>query len=98
MNETRLFFVVDSKVDNEEIFPTLQMAEWWFNNFESTHEDEAETEEDKQPRLYIAIVNNAMKMTFSDKDKKEKADCLAFNDGWNYDDRSNTFEIVKQLK
>ena len=72
--ETRLFFVVDSREDNEEIFATLEEAEKFY---------EVSNEENK-PRLYIAIVKHA----YYENDIK----------AWNYEDLSNTFEIIKMLK
>lgn len=72
-SKTRLFFVVDSIEDNEEIFATLEKAKKFMK---------ALSNKDK-PRLYIAIVKNY----FFDKANKS----------WNYEDLSDTFEIVKQL-
>lgn len=53
-NETRVFFVVDSLEDNEELFTTLEHAENYYNNIEPILE----------PRLYIAIVKNAFLDTY----------------------------------
>lgn len=50
--ETRLFFVVDSIKDNEEIFETLEKAQ--------KYKDTNFSETDK-PRLYIAYIKNAFK-------------------------------------
>ena len=72
MDKTRVFFVVDSIEDNEEIFETRESAEEFMS----------ELEKKDKPRLYVAIVKNAYRE----------------GHGWNYDDRSNTFEIIKFLK
>lgn len=48
-SEARVFYVVDSIEDNEELFETLEQAE----NYQNTLK-----KEDK-PRLYIAMVRNA---------------------------------------
>jgi len=69
---TRIFYVVDSIEDNEELFETREGAEAHFDLLKK---------EDK-PRLYIAMVRNA----FREEDGQ-----------WNYDDFSNTFQIVKYL-
>ena len=50
-NKTRLFFVVDSKTENEEIFETLEEANDWFEKLAREF----------SPRLYIGIVKNAHK-------------------------------------
>jgi hypothetical protein len=72
-NKTRVFFVIDSLKDNEEIFETQEEAlKYSAKHFSITNE----------PRLYIAIVENAY---------KEK------NGKWNYDDCYGTFDIIKHL-
>lgn len=48
-NNTRIFFVVDSINDNEEIYETLEEAEALYKKLQTEH----------KPRLYIAIVKNA---------------------------------------
>lgn len=68
--KTRIFFVVDSKEDNEEIFETLEEARSYLIS-SINYGDKG--------RLYIAYVKNAYK-----EDEK-----------WNYDDRSDTFQIIK---
>jgi hypothetical protein len=65
---TRVFFVVDSPQDNEEIYETLE---------------EAEAYQSKDKRIRIAIVQNAYKEA---------------NGSWNYEDLSNTFDFVKEIK
>ena len=79
MNKTRVFFVVDSIEDNEEIFETKEEAVNWLNGIAKKN----------KPRIYIAIVKNAYK----EHDYIGKKEL-----GWNYDDRSDTFEIIKLLK
>lgn len=69
--ETRLFFVIDSIKDNEEIFERLEEAIYYFQKLGKIN----------KPRLYIAMVKNAYKRAGV----------------WNYDDYSDTFEIVKHL-
>lgn len=49
MNKTRLFYVVDSVKDNEEIFATLEGAEKFYNAILKKN----------KPRLCIAMVKNA---------------------------------------
>lgn len=72
--DTRVFFVVDSIEDNEEIFTTLQEArEWW-----------KKINPKDKPRIYVALVENA----YYDHELK----------GWNYEDFSNTFEIIHFIK
>jgi hypothetical protein len=71
--KTRLFFVVDSKEDNEEIFDTYEDACDLYNKIKYSN----------HPRMYIAKVKNAF------REKKPS--------GWNYDDLSDTFEIVQFL-
>ena len=46
---TRVFFVVDSQEDNEEIFETFGEAEQQYNKLGD------------KPRLYVALVKNAYK-------------------------------------
>jgi len=55
MENTRLFFVVDSFTDNEEIFPTLEQAEEHFYTLL----------EGSGRRIRIAIVKNAYIETYS---------------------------------
>lgn len=81
---TRLFFVVDSKLDNEEIFTTLEEAKKYFDEFETGYAEDAENDEQIEPRIYIALVRNSY------YDKSAKA--------WNYEDYSDTFEVIKVLK
>lgn len=47
--QTRVFFVVDSTEDNEEIYETLEEAQKWFGMIAIG----------RKPRLRIAIVRNA---------------------------------------
>ena len=71
--EKRLFWVVDSLEDNEEIFETLQEADEFLLTLKP---------EDK-PRINICIVKNAYKE----------------DDGsWNYEDQSDTFEIIRKIQ
>jgi len=72
--KTRLFFVVDSKEDNEEIFETLEEAEAYLISVINSG---------NKGRLYIAMVRNA----YYEKDLKS----------WNYEDYSDTFNIIKVI-
>lgn len=78
---TRVFFVVDDIDQDEEIFETLQEAQKYYSEINSRH----------QPRLYIALVNNAY------KDIQPSTDS-GLSDRWNYNDLSDTFEIIKIIK
>lgn len=70
---TRLFFVTDSHEDNEEIFETLEDAEFYIKE---------EMDAGTGRRLRVCFVNNAYQ-----------------EDGrWNYEDKSNTFETIKELE
>lgn len=51
MDKTRLFFVVDSKKDNREIFETYEDASDFYNTIEYN----------SHPRMFIAKVKNAFK-------------------------------------
>ena len=73
---TRLFFVVDSWNDNEEIYETLEQAEKLYYLLEK------ENSPNCKPRLYIAMVKNAYQE----------------GSGWNYDDFSDTFQIIEIIK
>lgn len=64
MSDTRVFFVVDSIEDNEEIFETLEQAEAYMIS--------ALDYEDK-PRVYVAYVRNA----FREKDGSWNYDDLS---------------------
>ena len=79
MNKTRVFFVVDSIEDNEEIFETLEQAQNW----------KAQLKKKDRPRLYIAIVKNAYLEEVEDIDRE-----LLDEPTWNYEDKVNTFEII----
>lgn len=74
--ETRVFFVVDSKDDNEEIYTSLEEANLAF--------DKLKGREGK--RLYIAYVRNSY-FTIDGRNGK-----------WNYDDHSDTFNIIRIIR
>ena len=58
MNETRLFFVVDSIEDNKEIFETLQEAETYRATLLLRREKDR-IGESNEPRVCICLVHNA---------------------------------------
>lgn len=61
-DEARLFYVVDSSEDNEEIFETYGEAEAYFETLSPTREDD-EVGDSNHRRIYIGIVNNTYKNT-----------------------------------
>lgn len=71
---TRVFYVVDSEEDNEELFETLEGAEAHLVSVINSG---------VKGRLYIAQVRNAYREPI--------------NDEWNYEDRSDTFNIIQIL-
>lgn len=75
-NKTRLFYVVDSIDDNEELYTTYQDAVNAHNNINFLRPE-------SKPRLYIAEVKNA----YYDEELQD----------WNYEDYSDTFNIVSKL-
>lgn len=80
-NYTRVFFVVDSIEENEELFETLEDAQNYA--VQMPQADKA--------RVYIALVRNAY------KDEDPSTDD-GLSKEWNYDDRSDTFKIIKIIK
>ena len=59
-HETRVFYVVDSIEDNEEIFETLEEAETYFLSLHT----------ETNPRLFIAMVRHAFQEKTKDSDTK----------------------------
>lgn len=88
MTETRLFFVVDSYEKNEEIFETREQAEKYLNELrkDNIQPDDRDHAMSEGARLYIALVKNA----YREPDGPAK-------DQWNYEDFSDTFQIIKTL-
>jgi len=80
-NEMRVFFVVDSLEDNEELFETYEKAEAYQMTLSKTRTQD-EIGSPNKPRIYIAMVRNAFK----------EAD-----GGWNYDDLADTFQFIKEV-
>lgn len=87
--KTMVFFVVDSQKDNEEIFTTEEEALKAFKLIKKV----------LKPRLYIAKVKHAYlediypNTIFKVISRIERGEFV-----WNYDDFSDTFEIVKIIK
>jgi hypothetical protein len=50
-DETRVFFVVDSVDTNEELFETLEIAQWWAADLLNRKK--------QVPRIRVAIVKHA---------------------------------------
>lgn len=88
-DETRVFYVVDSIEDNEEVFETYEQAAKWFNSL-SPVRTEDEAGETNHRRIYVGFVNHAY--------KEDDATIIAMNGGWNYDDYSDTFEVIKVIQ
>ena len=78
---TRVFYVVDSIEDNEELFETFEDAEAYQMTLSKTRTQD-EIGSPNEPRIRICMVRNA----FREDDG-----------GWNYDDLSDTFNEVKTL-
>ena len=80
---TRVFFCVDSKENEPEIYETLEEAKEYLNS--------EYMKERKLKRIYIALVKNAyIEQEYSEITTEE-------DHIWNYDDFSDTFQIIKQL-
>ena len=75
---TRLFFVVDSLEDNEEIFETFGEAKRWYSALRKG----------AKPRIRVCFVKNAYIKEFREGEEMTKGN------KWNYDDYSDTFETI----
>lgn len=80
-NEMRVFFVVDSIEDNEELFETYEKAEAYQMTLPKTRTYD-EIGSPNKPRIYIAMVRNAFKED---------------DGGWNYDDLADTFQFIQEV-